>query len=262
MLLASAWLGWRVRLRLPDHHRRSDTVDAIRVMMTLLVTFAAIVLGLLLTSAKAHYDDHLANLENYSIDLIQLDQRLREYGAETDPARAVLRAYVAAAIAATWPSEPRPSGTYPTHLVAASPGSEESRTLGSMLLDVDRMIGHLTPTGALQQELAPTARSLMQTTLQARWRLVDSARPTISWLFLSGLIAWLVLIFAIFGLSSPANGLTVVVVAITALSLSLSLILILELDTPVRGLLRVSSAPLRDTLAHMDEVVPRLGQEW
>ncbi len=256
VVLFSTWVGWRLRASLPDHHRERDTVDAVRVMMTLLATFAAVVLGLLTTSAKAHYDLHAANLDTYGIDLIQLDQRMREYGPAADPVRTVLRAYTAAAIADTWPDEPRPSGTYPTDIVAAAPGSQEGVTLGAMLLDVDSMVARLVARTPVQHELLPAIRTLMLATLSMRWHLIESARPTISWPFLLIMVAWLVLLFAIFGLSAPVNGLTHLVIVLCAISLALSFYLTLELDTPVSGLMRVPSTALREALAHMDKPQP------
>ena len=92
----------------------------------------------------------------------------------------------------------------------------------------------------------------MQTTLQDRWQLVGSAQSTLSWPFMSVMVGWLVLIFAIFGLSSPANGAVIAVVALAAVSLSLALWLVVDFDAPLSGLLKVSSAPLREALAHMD----------
>ena len=74
------------------------------------------------TSADAtHFDNARDRFQSYSIDLIMLDQRLREYGPGADFARASLRAYTAAAIADTWPNEPPPTGIYPPIPVTSFP---------------------------------------------------------------------------------------------------------------------------------------------
>ena len=96
LLLAAGWAGWRVQMALPAHHRTRDSVETVRLVLGMLVTFAALVLGLLTSSAKGHFDTHQSNLQAYSVDLISMDQRLREYGADAAPIRAVLRAYTAA----------------------------------------------------------------------------------------------------------------------------------------------------------------------
>ena len=79
-------------------------------MITLLVTFTAIVLGLLTTSVKAGFDAAYSARGDDAAQLAQLDRCLREYGPETAPIRQQLRGYVAAVIASTWPDEPRPVG--------------------------------------------------------------------------------------------------------------------------------------------------------
>ncbi len=252
VLLLASFAGWAVQHILPDRHRTRDTIDAVRLVLGMLVTFAALVLGLLTSSAKGHFDTHATNLQLFGIDLITLDQRLREYGPPAEPARAELRAYTAAAIADTWPGEPRPTGAYPLHPRAITPGSTESLELGTMLLEIDRMVAALTPGSPLERALVPILQSRMQTTLQDRWVLVGSAQPTLAWPFMGVMTGWLVLVFAIFGLTAPSNRVVHATIAIAALSLSVALWLIMDLDSPVTGLLHVSSAALREALLHMD----------
>ena len=251
LMLASVG-GWRVQRALPDHHRTRDTVEAVRLVLGMLVTFAALVLGLLTTSAKAHFDGFGSTLQAYSIDLIGVDQRLREYGPAADPPRAILRAYTAAASADTWAGERPPDGAYPTQLHPLTPGSAESGSLGAMLLEADRLVAALTPATKLQETIKPVLVARMQAVLQDRWLLVGSAQATLSWPFLSVMTGWLVLVFAVLGLSSPGNRVVYTVFALAALSLSVALWLILELDAPLSGLIHADSTPLRGTLLHMD----------
>ena len=251
LLVASA-LGWQLQRALPERHRSRESVEAVRLVLGMLVTFAALVLGLLVSSSKSHFDDHAALLRAYSIDLIEADLRLREYGTPADAARGVLRAYTAAAIADTWPGERPPQGAYPLRLHSIRPGSVESLTLGGMLLDADRMVDTLDPATPLQRALQPVLAARMQSILQHRWLLVGSAQPTLSWPVLAVMTGWLILVFAIFGLSAPANPVLYSVIALAALSLSMALWLIMELDSPLTGLVHVSSEPMREALLHMD----------
>lgn len=253
VLLLASFAGWRMQRALPDRHRSRETVEAIRLVLGMLVTFAALVLGLLTSSAKGHFDGFTNVMQGYSIDLIEMDQRLREYGPLADPIRAELRAYTAAAIADTWPGEAPPSGSYPSHPGRIRPGSEESLALGAMLLTVDRMVDQL-PEGAapLQRSLMPVLGARMQRTLEDRWTLLGAAQPTLSWPFLLVMTGWLVLVFAIFGLSAPGNPVVYAVIGTAALSLTVALWLIMELDSPLSGMLQASSGPLREALQHMD----------
>ena len=61
------------------------------------------------------------DLRAFAIQLIQLECSLREYGSETLPARALLRSYTAAKIAATWIDEPAHLGTIIPSILRAAP---------------------------------------------------------------------------------------------------------------------------------------------
>jgi hypothetical protein len=76
----------------------------------MLVTFVAVVLGLLTSSAKASFDQVGNELKGLSVGLIQLDRSLRQWGAEADTARQLLRDYTAAVVAGTWHQEAKISG--------------------------------------------------------------------------------------------------------------------------------------------------------
>jgi len=67
------------------------------------------------------------------------------------------------------------------------------------------------------------------------------------------MVFWLTIIFASFGLFSPRNATVITVLLICALSAARSLFLIIVLDTPYQGLIKVSSAPLRNALAHLGQ---------
>jgi hypothetical protein len=71
--------------------------------------------------------------------------------------------------------------------------------------------------------------------------------------FLVVLVFWLTIIFVGFGLLAPSNPTTVGALFVSALSVSSAIFLILALDRPFEGLLRISSAPLRETLAHLGQ---------
>jgi hypothetical protein len=112
VLLGSSALGRVVYPLLSERHRSREVIDFVRLDTAMLVTFAALVLGLLTTSVKASYDKVGSDLSSLSISLIQLDQCLREWGEDAVPFRKRLRAYTAAALATTWTEEPRPPGNY------------------------------------------------------------------------------------------------------------------------------------------------------
>ena len=56
-----------------------------------------------------------------------------------------------------------------------------------------------------------------------------------------------------FGLFSPPNETVVAVLFVCALSVAGAVFLIVDLDQPYDGLVQVSSAPLRNALAHLGQ---------
>lgn len=255
LLLIGTVVGLWFQDRLKEHHRSRDTVDSIRAIVTMLVTFAALVLGLLVTSVKADFDTHSDLQRKYGMGLIELDQRLRQYGHEADDLRALLRSFTAAVIAVTWPDEPAPAGNYPTKLQAATPDSAESVQLTAMLMQLDNAIEQLSPPDAFHQRVAAILQTDIRATEQQRWALIQGSHSKVSSLFLTILMFWLVAVFLIFGISSPRHGLTYFAIVLSAIAVSSALYLILDLDTPVGGFIEVSSHPLRDALWHMDHSI-------
>lgn len=251
ILLGSAGLGFATQRRLHERHISTQTFDSVRVLMAMLVTFTALVLGLLVTSAKDRFDTYSKELSAYAADLIELDHRLRVYGPDADEIRKMLRTYTAAAIADTWPEEPLPSGVYPRFAEHNVHGVEEV-TLGDLISDIDVKIEKLAPTDAYRQRIADRLRNRVADTIQRRWVLILSADSTISWPFLIILTAWLAITFGIFALTSPHDELIYVVIVFSALSIASPLLLILEYSGPQSGLLRLSSDPMRTALRHMD----------
>jgi hypothetical protein len=106
VLVGSSALGRVVYPLLSEHHRSREVIDFVRLVIAMLVTFAALVLGLLTTSVKASYDKVGSDLSSLSIYLIQLDQCLREWGEDAVPIRKRLRAYTARPLRRHGPRSP------------------------------------------------------------------------------------------------------------------------------------------------------------
>ena len=54
VIIIGTWVGVYLRTVLPKHHLDQDTRDAVRIGIGLIATMAALVLGLLLATAKSH----------------------------------------------------------------------------------------------------------------------------------------------------------------------------------------------------------------
>jgi Protein of unknown function (DUF4239) len=254
LLIGSSVFGVTVRSFLAERHRSRETTDLVRLVVTMLVTFAALVLGLLTDSVKASFDGIDNDLRSLSIQLIQLDRSLLQYGGDADAARALLRAYTATAIASTWRSEAKPPGDYyPREVSPTSADSIESPGLTDMLSRLESDLRGLEPADAKHRHVFLTAINQYEQLMGTRWKLIEEAHSSISEPFFVVLAFWLAIVFASFGLSAPRNFLSYLMVFLGALSIASVIYVILDLDTPFSGVFMVSSQPMRDALAQMRE---------
>jgi hypothetical protein len=253
LLLAATGLGVFVRPLLPEEHKAFETVQLLKLVIGMLVTFAALVLGLLTASAKTLFDTTNTDIRTYATALIQLDNSLRQYGPDADAPRQMLRAYTAAAIASTWAQELPPAGDYYPKKLAPDRGADhlDSRLLGELLERAQRHTRELQPHDQLHQKLAEEALQQFDRLIQQRWKLVEEARGSISSPFDRILVFWLLVIFLCFGLIAPRNALAMVTITLGALSIASAVLVILDLDTPFTGSILVPSQPLRDALAYL-----------
>ena len=94
-VFGGAMLGMRLHSVLPNHHLTSESKDIVKLGMGMVGTMSALVLGLLVASAKGSYEAQRAELTQMSANVAVLDRILANYGPETKEARAVLRDAVA-----------------------------------------------------------------------------------------------------------------------------------------------------------------------
>ncbi|MFO0965099.1 MAG: hypothetical protein U0793_05880 [Gemmataceae bacterium] len=203
--------------------------------MGLIGTMSALVLGLMVGSAKSSFDAQKAGLTQMSAKIIVLDRALAHYGAETKEARELLRAGVTRILEQVWPE----GGSAPQIAPSAA---------GEVVYD---KIQQLTPKSDAQRSVQNQALSIAVDIAQARWLLFQQAETAISTPFLVVLVFWLTVIFMSFGLFAPVNATAVITLLLCSLSVSGAVFLILELDRPFEGMLQIPSTVLRNALAQL-----------
>jgi len=250
LLCASAAVGFFANSRLSEKHRSPDSVALVQLGITLLVTFAAIVLGLLTTSVKSGFDAAYNARGAYAGQIAQLDRCLRNYGPETQKMREQLRSYVAAVIASTWPEESPPPGVpYPDTSNMARTG--ENSVLAGLMNDIGFQLHSLQPTDQLHKNLMSACNDDFSELISRRWAVIEGVRPSISTPFYWMLVFWLVILFSSFGLRAPPNSMSVIVIALCAISVTIAVFVILDMDDPYGGLFGIPSTSMRNALVDM-----------
>src|SRR5262245_57181894 len=232
-------LGFVLRNVLPEHHLSSESKDVMKLGMGLLATMAALVLGLLIGSAKTSYDTQSNEITQMAAQVILLDTVMAHYGPEAKDARDLLRRSVALGIDQIWST----SGFRPVELNPAAIGRK----------GLYEEIQALSPQNEAQRSLRAEALTIAASVGRTMSLLIAQGGSSIPLPFLAILILWIAVIFVSFGLYAPPNATLVVALLICALSVSFAIVLILELDQPFKGFIQVSSAPLRTAVAHLGQ---------
>jgi hypothetical protein len=111
----------------------------------------------------------------------------------------------------------------------------------------------LTPQTDSQRAFQARALAATSDVLDTRWSVFGSVGSTIPTPFLVIVVFWLAVLFWSFGLFAPRNATVTAVLILCALSVAASIFLILEMERPFDGIMKVSSAPVRFTLAHLGQ---------
>ena len=221
---------------LPGHHLSADEKDVIRLGTGLIGTIAALVLGLLIASAKSSYDTQSTQITNLTTDTILLDHLLEEYGPETGAVRNLLRRGVAILADRMWRENSSDAAK-----AAPFEASAASEAFFAKLQQ-------LSPQNDSQRSLQGRAIQTSTDIAQTRLLLFAQKNNSIPMPFLVVLIFWLTIIFGSFSLFAKPNAIVLGSLFVFALSAAGAIYLVLELGQPFAGLMQISSAPLRDAL--------------
>jgi hypothetical protein len=238
-VFGGALLGLFLRGVLPEHQLSDAAKDVVKLVTGLVATLSALVLGLLIASAKNSFDAVNEGLRQAAARVIVLDRVLAQYGSETKAARELLRSGFAARVDRIFPEERSPQGTQtPTDGIAA-------------VEEVQQRVRAFSPQSDAQRAVQLRAVQLAGEVAQAHWLAIEEADSTIPRPFLVVLVFWLAAMFAAFGLFAPRNATAIVALFVGALSISTSIFLIEELNNSLEGLIAAPSGPMRTALTQL-----------
>jgi hypothetical protein len=237
-VFGGALLGTMLCTVLPEHHLSAESKDLVKLGMGLMATMAALVLGLLIASAKSSYDAQTGGLTHLSANTVFLDRVMSHYGPQTKDARDLLRRTMMRTLHRVWPE----SSSSPVQLEPTA----ESEGFYDKILE-------LSPQNDAQHLLQNQALTIIAELGRERWLLFVQRGHSIPIPFLVLLVFWVAVIFVSFGLFAPPNSTAIATLFVCALSVSGAIFLILELDHPFEGLIKISSAPLHNALSHLGQ---------
>ena len=237
VVFGGAMVGMFLRAVLPQHSLNDDTKDLVKMGMGLVATMSALVLGLLVSSAKNSYDALNGEWTRVAAKVILLDRTLALYGPEAKEVRDQLHAGVEGMIERM---ETKKSAK-PSQVSASNREIDE----------VYKKIQGLSPNDDKQRSIQSRALEILGSIQEMKWVIFEHEATAISMPMLIILVSWLVTLFISFGLFAPANRTAFTALFVSALSVSGAVLLILELYAPYGGIIRVMSTPFRVALTQM-----------
>jgi hypothetical protein len=237
---AAALLGMFLHHRLPTHHLDADSRDVLKLVMGLVATMAALVLGLLVAASNASQERQLTELRTLSADIILLDRTLTLYGPGAQTARRALHYVVRHTHDAIW----SPAGIRPENLDAPTVQQAAKATL--------QQVVDLPATTQKEQMLKSHAFEQADGISKSRLLMFESLQSPITWPVLAVLICWITVLFLGFGLLARVHATVAVAQLLGAISIAGAIFLILELGEPYHGLMRISDQPLLNAMAQIE----------
>ena len=218
----------------------SGSKEVIRLGAGFLATLAALVIGLMIASAKNFYDSQSTNVHQLAANAVLADQILAKYGAEAKQARTLLR-----------------EGTPQT--MARIQQESRSRVGGSTFVVSEtgerfyNAVESLKPANDEQRSLKSRLGQLTSDLARTRLLIFTQNDTAIPVPFFIVLVFWLTAIFASFCLFAEASAIVIASVLIFALSVSSALFLIVDLSHPFEGLMQISEHHLRVVLPELEK---------
>jgi len=236
IIFGGALVGAFVRPFLSERHLHPDSRDVVRMATGLIGTLAALVLGLLIASAKGTYDQKTNQVRQMTANIILLDDVLAQYGPEAAPVRKLLRRSIDPLADRIWHEQQLPNSKQVRFASTAE------------ALAFENELEHLSPANDTQRSLQSRAIAAFTDGAQIRLQLFAQTAGSIPVPFLIILVFWLSAIFVSFTLFARTNLVVMASLLVCALSFSCAIFLVLELDDPFTGLMGVSSTTLRGAL--------------
>ena len=233
-LVGAVLIGITIRGLLPQAHLSSESKDAVKVAMGLVATMSALVLGLLVSSAKSSYDIQRTEVIQLAAKVAFLNRVLTAYGPEAAGVRTQVRDMLDQSIQQLWPG------------ALGHPADRNPNIQAGNL--VYAALQQLSPQDNAQAALKSTAIAQGVDIAQVRSLLVAQSVPSISRPMLIIVVSWLLVIFAGFSVIAPRNATAILALMLSALAVSGAIFLILELDDPFGGFIGISSEPMVNAL--------------
>ena len=236
----AALAGAALRSLLPPFHLDSDSRDVLKLVMGLIATLSALVLGLLIAGAQSSYNTQAGALQKMAANIVELDHLLAAYGPETAAPRRQVRQVVVGMHDRFW--------TDGGLRREAIKGARDKQLRGFY-----EQLAGLSPRNDAQRFALSRVMQLADDLNFARLLLYEESIGSLSTPFLAVLVFWICALFLGLGLLARFHATLAAVLFVGSVSVAIAIFLILELNDPYRGIIKLSDAPIRDALEQLGQ---------
>jgi hypothetical protein len=242
LFMAAGYAGLALQSTLGEGHKSGETKGVIGQISGLVSLLLALVLGTLIGVSFAYYSTQKTNLENFSAQILRLDQALGQFGPETKVVRDQIKAGIVKGYQTFWGG-----GDLDSNALTVEAPLANAQAITDFLLT-------LQPKNDAQKAALATANLYASLVEQSRLLIsLQVASGPISWVLIAILIFWTAALFFGIGLYAEANSVVLVAIAFGALSIAFAIFLIFQFSLPYTGLYRISPAALEQTIEYMDK---------
>jgi hypothetical protein len=233
-LTAGMVLGMILRNRLPKL-QLDAAKEVVRLGAGFLATLSAVLISLMITSAKSSYDTQDAQFRTLAAYLVETDQLLVQYGPEATQIRLLMRQALPAAIDRIWREE-------------RSASQDSAFTAASLAEQIGSAIATLVPADDAHRALKHRIEEASAEIARIRLLMFAGGGAVIPTPFLLVLIFWLAVVFASYSLFVEPSRTVIAALLVFALSISSALFLVADLSQPFVGLMQLPKEQLRRAL--------------
>ena len=198
-IFGGAVAGLLLKPLFPAQHLTKESQDSAKLGAGLIATMAALILGLLVSSAKGTYDRVNILINEAAANHLCLDQTLRAFGPQADPVRVVLRERLEHIAKDFWPEDFGLSASL-TNRDPLKAYKEHS------ILELQSKISDLPAANEFQKSLRDNAIRIATELNQQRWKIIVESTSVTPLVLVIIPIFWITFLTLVYGLFAERNG--------------------------------------------------------
>ncbi len=216
------------------------STDAIRSISSLIGTLFAIVLGLLVSSSYATFNNHQTDLNSLVSAIANIDLLLKHFPEVSASSRMILRELLVGLLGRYWPKNGHKHGDQINY-------NQLSEDVGK-LLEINEISARFKD---MTRDDLKALRDYSSNFFNVQANIVRSLSNQVPTLLLVIVFGWACLLFFLYGSFSGGHMVALVFMFLGAVAIASASFLILELTHPYHGIFKVSCAPLELLLQSM-----------